>query len=69
LEETCYLCGEKINKTDRTLDHIPPKQFFPSSIIKKGNIQLITLPAHKKCNEDYQNDEAKWWLNLPPHNK
>jgi len=64
LEETCYLCGKKIGKKNRTLDHIPPKQFFPSALIRKGNIQLITLPAHKKCNEYYQKDEEYFRLSI-----
>lgn len=46
----CYLCGG--NGAD-TRDHIPPRGIFP----KKPSGQLITVPAHKKCNEQFQNDD------------
>lgn len=58
MKEVCYLCGRLINKRNRTRDHIPAKQIFPTRIRKKFNLSnLVSLPACKDCNEKYQQDE------------
>ena len=55
--EICYLCGKKLN-SDIDSDHVPPKQFYPSEIRKRYNLDdLFTLPTHKTCNKSYQSDE------------
>jgi len=55
-DSICHLCGKKIlGKSTR--EHVPPRQFFLSRIRKNENLNLITLPTHKKCNENYQKDE------------
>jgi hypothetical protein len=55
--ETCYLCGAAIT-SDRSDDHVPPKQFFPESIRAQFNLsRLITIPAHGKCNTGFSKDE------------
>jgi len=59
----CYLCGEMIDpKTkdeDKRLskDHVPPLQFYPEEIRKTAKLNLKTLPAHKKCNNSFREDE------------
>jgi hypothetical protein len=54
----CYLCGQPIEPENRDDDHVPPKQFFPSEIRQRINLdRLITLPTHRKCNSSYQQDE------------
>ena len=59
MREICYLCGRNIDKKNRTLDHVPPQQIFPSRIRKKFNLsKLVTLPTHRKCNEAFQADEV-----------
>jgi hypothetical protein len=46
----CYFCG----KPDaNSKDHIPPRSIFP----KKPQGQLITVPAHKNCNESFHQDD------------
>lgn len=46
----CYFCG----KPDAdSKDHIPPRGIFP----KKPQGQLITVPAHKNCNEGFHQDD------------
>ena len=49
-DRKCYFCGKK---NPDTKDHIPPRGVFPK--IPKG--QLITVPAHKKCNSDFCKDD------------
>jgi len=46
MNEICYLCGRLI-AADRSVDHIPPKQFYASSLRSTLNLsQLVTLPTH-----------------------
>lgn len=57
MTQLCYLCGNPI-ETDRSDDHVPPKQFFPESIRAQVNLnRLITIPAHRTCNEGFGKDE------------
>lgn len=42
--EPCCYCGDVAD----TKDHIPPKSFF--SLEERAAIQLIKVPACKKCN-------------------
>lgn len=51
----CYLCGEPLSG-DRTIEHIVPKGLFE----KKGN--LITLPAHRTCNNALAQDDEYFRL-------
>lgn len=46
----CYFCGEPNADSQ---DHIPPRGIFP----KKSQGQLITVPAHKSCNEGFHKDD------------
>jgi len=46
----CYLCGEW---GADSRDHIPPKGIFR----KNPEGQLITVPAHKKCNSKFEKDD------------
>jgi hypothetical protein len=55
--EECYLCGKPIT-IDRTLDHVPPKQFYAPELRQKFSLNnLITLPTHRSCNESFGLDE------------
>lgn len=48
--KNCYLCGNVImTHADGDHDHIPPRNIFPTKI--SGN--LITVPTHKSCNNDF----------------
>jgi hypothetical protein len=54
----CYLCGLDIPDAELTQDHVPPKQFFAAplrKVIKPS--RLVTLAAHRTCNESYRLDE------------
>jgi len=65
--EICYLCGNKlVNGEDISLDHVPPRQFYPSSIRKKSNPRLFALPTHTSCNKSYQEDEDYFVNSLGP---
>ena len=56
--ERCYLCAGRIHAVDRTVDHIPPKNLFPEVLRRKRNFdRLMTLPAHRACNESFAKDE------------
>jgi len=46
----CFICGK--NGSD-TLDHIPPKGLF----LDKYSKNLLTLPAHYKCNNSFSKDD------------
>jgi len=61
----CYLCGNILEKADRTKDHVPPKQFFPGEFVERDLTKnLFTLPAHKKCNKSYEKDEQYFKFSL-----
>jgi len=65
--EICYLCGNRLaNGESISLDHVPPRQFFPSSIRKNANLKLFTLPTHDSCNKSYQKDEDYFVNSLGP---
>ncbi len=49
-EKKCYLCGKP---NPDTKDHIPPRGIFAK--LPKGN--LITVPAHRDCNNDFCKDD------------
>ena len=63
----CYLCGKQFTgKTDKTRDHIPPKNIFP----KEDREPPLILPAHETCNggqSDY--DETIGQLVMALHGK
>lgn len=61
------MCGKPGSNTK---DHIPPKNFFSQSM--RHNMQLLTVPAHLKCNsffqvedEDFRNIVLKISTNNP----
>lgn len=61
----CYLCGKPIlEMEERADDHVPPKQFFPTILRNKHNLQLTTLPAHLNCNSSYAQDEEYFKISL-----
>ena len=71
-KEICYLCGEGIecnaddDQMKLSMDHVPPKQFFPKQIRKNGGLNLEVVPSHKKCNNEYKNDEEYFFHSLYP---
>lgn len=52
MNKVCAYCGGRAS----TFDHVVPKGLYPMSA-RKGNIQLLTVPACTKCNESYSDDE------------
>jgi hypothetical protein len=65
MSEICYLCGEPIEKQDGDKDHVIAKQFYLKRLRRKFNLnKILTLPTHKKCNEEYQQDEDYFFLTL-----
>jgi hypothetical protein len=68
----CYLCGEAIESNlkndpmELSMDHIPPKQFFPKQVRATQNLNLNLAPSHKTCNEDYKMDEEYFYHSLYP---
>jgi hypothetical protein len=55
IKKACAYCGKPSNKRDR--EHVFPKNLYPPS---KANskIQLLTIPACRKCNNSWSDDEA-----------
>ena len=68
----CYLCGITIDRNaiedqlKLSRDHVPPKQFFPKQIRIDENLNLESVPSHKKCNNDYKDDEDYFYHSLYP---
>jgi len=68
----CYLCGNVVERgtTDDqmklSMDHVPPKQFFPKQIRIDENLNLEKVPSHKKCNNKYKDDEDYFYHSLYP---
>ena len=66
MPNTCYLCGNQI-EFDFSMDHVPPKQFYASSLRRDLNLsQLVTLPVHGACNKAFESDEAYFTWSLSP---
>ena len=66
MPDTCYLCGNQI-ESDFSMDHVPPKQFYASSLRRDLNLsQLVTIPVHGACNKLFENDEAYFTWSLSP---
>jgi len=65
-ENICHLCGNPIAKEDSSDEHLPPKQFFPKEIRIQENLNLLTIPSHRECNESYSKDEEYFYLSLYP---
>ena len=53
--ERCYLCGDAIEKRDRTNEHFVSRGFYPNA--KLPNIAGLSLPAHGSCNASTHLDE------------
>jgi len=70
--QICYLCGDVIDPNSvqdqlkLSRDHVPPKQFFPKQIRIDENLNLEWAPSHKKCNNNYKNDEDYFYHSLYP---
>ncbi len=47
-------------------DHVPPRQFYLKQIRETQNPNLYVAPSHKKCNEEYKEDEEYFYLSLYP---
>jgi hypothetical protein len=59
----CYLCGGNLG-AERSRDHVPPLQIFPERL--REGLNLLTVPVHKECNQQYQSDEEYFVVTLSP---
>ena len=51
MASTCYLCGELIQETDESADHVVPKALLERTQPKvKGFAYAGILPTHSRCN-------------------
>ena len=63
----CYLCGSPIAADpadpDDALsrDHVPPRQFYSKEIRSTADLNLWVVPAHKRCNNGYREDEEYFY--------
>ncbi|MGA2797059.1 MAG: hypothetical protein ABSE63_05750 [Thermoguttaceae bacterium] len=63
----CCLCGKPIDSNAAipddalSMDHVPPKQFYPKELRRDRNLNLWLAPTHKHCNEDYRKDEEYFY--------
>ncbi|MDF2477577.1 MAG: hypothetical protein K0S24_3060 [Sphingobacterium sp.] len=51
--KVCFICGE--GKAD-SVDHVPPKNLFLPKYRSMGE-NLITVPAHRECNNGTSKDD------------
>jgi len=61
----CFICGE-YNADSK--DHIPPKNIYLKKYKSIGN-DLISVPAHTKCNKKYEKDDEyfRYCLLIPAY--
>jgi len=65
--QTCSLCGDQIaansvNPDDAlSMDHVPPKQFYPKETRTTHKTNLWLVPTHRRCNADYRKDEEYFY--------
>lgn len=66
MPDLCYLCRHQI-VSDASMDHVPPKQFYASSLRRELNLSgLVTIPAHGACNKSFARDEEYFTWSLSP---
>jgi hypothetical protein len=62
----CYLCGKPLSEPT-SVDHVPPLLFFPKKMRRRYNIsKLLTIPVHRSCNRQWQEDEEYFVHTLLP---
>jgi len=68
----CYLCGNPVehqttdDQMKLSMDHVPPKQFFPKEVRIDEKLNLQKVPSHEKCNNEYKDDEDYFYHSLYP---
>lgn len=62
----CALCGDMIQEQDETVEHVPPKLFYPKSLRPRIGKPFWTVPSHRACNEKYCMDEEYFYYFLMP---
>lgn len=68
----CCLCGDTIppnpaNLDDAlSMDHVPPKQFYPKENRTARIPNLWVVPTHKRCNADYRKDKEYFYHAVYP---
>lgn len=68
----CCLCGKIIDNNPESdglalsMDHVPPKQFYPKEIRQQQDLNLELAPSHKSCNQDFRQDEEYFYHSLYP---
>ena len=66
-EKICALCGKPILKNppdfedSGTVEHVPPKMFYPDSLRPELRKQLWTVPSHRRCNGGSKSDEEYFY--------
>ena len=66
-DKICALCGEAILKKPKndpdsgTVEHVPPKMFYPESLRPELRKQLWTVPSHRRCNGGSKADEEYFY--------
>ena len=60
-EDFCYICAEPLAGTPQDSEHVIPANLFERGRKTKG---LITLPAHKSCNQSLSLDDEYFRLSM-----
>jgi hypothetical protein len=63
----CCLCGQEILSSpastldELSMDHVPPRQFYPKELRRTQELNLWVVPTHRRCNESYRKDEEYFY--------
>lgn len=64
---TCYLCGRALGDEKTDKDHVPPDRWIAKSFrTAPPGPQLLTLPVHEQCQNEYEDDEVYFFNTLLP---
>lgn len=55
--KSCCYCGKIIKNTGKDQEHVIPKCLYPKNY-DFSNINLVTVPACRKCNNSFSDSEA-----------
>lgn len=67
LPTACSLCGEQIRtKAELSVEHVPPKLFYPKALQGTIRERFWTVPSHQMCNEAHKLDEEYFYHSLMP---
>lgn len=62
----CYLCGRPLAGQKADKDHVPPDRWIAKNFKVGAGPQLLTLPVHERCQNEFEDDEVYFFNTLLP---